>query len=478
MVLLVLALCTVVSYCGISAIFIDWLALLLKGLFGYGYCLAGPAFLFASGILMFHHGRPVRLRVTCALLLPVLFGVLGHMIFVSKTYNPGFGILKVLWQDGVALKCGGAVSGALAAGSVAVFSKVASIVIFLVLFAVLLMAALRLTPAALVEKVRNRPVYEEEPEPDVYKRQNLGRVVTALMKERFSDIADLKFTAHMEQQLDSVEEGKTAWKDVLRDFYGDFDQNLKQAEQALEGVRIKVPDEVSEEICPECGRNLVVKSGRFGRFLACPGYPECSFTMPLVVEMPGRCPKCGGRLMKRTGTSKKTNKQYTYYCCEFLNSKDESRKCDFMTWDVPVKDDCPVCGQTMFKRAGRGFKKPFCINPACSNFLPEEKRGYPRKPAQDKTEGAAEEAAEQSAAETATKKTAAKKTAAKKAPAKKTAKAAAAKTEEKATVKKTVKKTAASTAKKTAAKKTTTAKKPAAKKPAAKKTAKKAEDEA
>ena len=307
---------------------------------------------------------------------------------------------------------------------------------------------------------------------------NLGRVVTALMKERFTDIADLKFTAHMEQQLDSVEEGKTAWKDVLRDFYGDFDQNLKQAEQALEGVRIKVPDEVSEEICPECGRNLVVKSGRFGRFLACPGYPECSFTMPLVVEMPGRCPKCGGRLMKRTGTSKKTNKQYTYYCCEFLNSKDESRKCDFMTWDVPVKDDCPVCGQTMFKRAGRGFKKPFCINPACSNFLPEEKRGYPRKPAQDKTEGAAEEAAEQSAAETATKKPAAKKTAAKKAPAKKSAKAAAAETEEKATVKKTVKKTAASAAKKTAAKKTTTAKKPAAKKPAAKKTAKKAEDEA
>ena len=302
---------------------------------------------------------------------------------------------------------------------------------------------------------------------------NLGRVVTALMKERFTDIADLKFTAHMEQQLDSVEEGKTAWKDVLRDFYGDFDQNLKQAEQALEGVRIKVPNEVSEEICPECGRNLVVKSGRFGRFLACPGYPECSFTMPLVVEMPGRCPKCGGRLMKRTGTSKKTNKQYTYYCCEFLNSKDESRKCDFMTWDVPVKDDCPVCGQTMFKRAGRGFKKPFCINPACSNFLPEEKRGYPRKPAQDKAEGAAEEAAEQSAAETAAKKPAAKKTAAKKAPAKKTAKAAAAKAEEKATVKKTVKKTAASTAKKTAAKKTTTAKKPAAKK-----SAKKAEDEA
>ena len=165
---------------------------------------------------------------------------------------------------------------------------------------------------------------------------NLGRVVTALMKERFSDIADLKFTANMEQKLDAVEEGRAPWREVLRDFYGEFDQDLKQAEKDLEGVRIKVPDEVSEEICPECGRNLVVKSGRFGRFLACPGYPECSFTMPLVVEMPGRCPKCGGRLLKRTGTSKKTNKQYTYYCCEHLNSKDEATKCDFMTWDVPV----------------------------------------------------------------------------------------------------------------------------------------------
>ena len=302
---------------------------------------------------------------------------------------------------------------------------------------------------------------------------NLGRVVTALMKERFSDIADLKFTAHMEQQLDSVEEGKTAWKDVLRDFYGDFDQNLKQAEQALEGVRIKVPDEVSEEICPECGRNLVVKSGRFGRFLACPGYPECSFTMPLVVEMPGRCPKCGGRLMKRTGTSKKTNKQYTYYCCEFLNSKDESRKCDFMTWDVPVKDDCPVCGHTMFKKAGRGFKKPFCINPECSNFLPEEKRGYPRKKAADSAEGAESAAA---AEETAEKKPARRTAAAKKADTAKTAakksaakKPAAAKTAAKkpAAKKETASKAAAKTtsSRKTAAKKTVASK---AKKPAGK----------
>ena len=264
---------------------------------------------------------------------------------------------------------------------------------------------------------------------------NLGRVVTELMKDKFSDIADMKFTAHMEQKLDSVEEGTTPWKGVLRDFYGDFEDHLKKAEQDLEGVRIKVPDEVSEEICPECGRNLVVKSGRFGRFLACPGYPECSFTMPLVVEMPGRCPKCGGRLMKRTGTSKKTNKQYTYYCCEHLNSRDEGNKCDFMTWDVPAKDDCPVCGHTMFKKAGKGFKKPFCINEACSNFLPEEKRGYPKPAAKaEKAEG------EAPAEETAKKKPAAKKTAAKKAATKtSTAKKTAAK---KPTAKKTVKKSA------------------------------------
>jgi len=275
---------------------------------------------------------------------------------------------------------------------------------------------------------------------------NLGRVVTELMKDKFTDIADLKFTAHMEQKLDSVEEGDTPWKDILRDFYGDFDRNLKQAEKDLEGTRIKVPDEVSEEVCPECGKNLVIKSGRFGRFLACPGYPDCSFTMPLVVEMPGRCPKCGGRIMKRTGTSKTSGKQYTYYCCEFVNHKDESKKCDFMTWDVPVKDDCPVCGHTMFKKAGKGFKKPYCINEACSNFLPEEKRGYVKKNAA-KTEEAAEEKTEKKTAKKTTK-TAAKKpaaSAAKKPAAKKTA-AAKKTTAKKTTTKKTTTKKSAAKA--------------------------------
>ena len=174
---------------------------------------------------------------------------------------------------------------------------------------------------------------------------------------------------------------------------------------------------------------MVIKSGRFGRFLACPGYPECKFTKPLVVEMPGRCPKCGGRILKKTSRN-----GYTYYGC------DKFPTCDFMTWDVPVKDDCPVCGKTMFKKAGRGFNKPFCANPECSNFLPEDQRGYRRRKTADGE--TAETTTGESAAPAEEKKAAAKKPAAKKTAAKKPA------------------------AKKTAA----------AKKPAARKTAKKSEE--
>ena len=240
----------------------------------------------------------------------------------------------------------------------------------------------------------------------------LGEVVTGLMLDKFKDIADYAFTAQMEDKLDMVEEGNANWKQILSEFYTGFSAELKQAEQDLEGEHIKVPDEVSEEICPQCQRNLVVKSGRFGRFLACPGYPECSFTMPLVIEMPGKCHKCGGRLVKRTGLSKKTGKQYTYYCCEHLNSKDEAHRCDFATFDVPVKDNCPQCGRTMFKKSGRGAKKPFCIHEDCANFTPEEKRGGWKKPAEEEKK------------ESKTKKATAKKTAAKKTVDRKTTKKA------------------------------------------------------
>ena len=313
----------------------------------------------------------------------------------------------------------------------------------------------------------------------------LGEVVTGLMKDKFQDIVDPTFTAQMEEELDKVEEGSVDWKRVLSEFYEDFEAELHKAEQELDGERIKVPDEVSEEICPQCGRNLVIKSGRFGRFLACPGWPECDFTMPLVVEMPGKCPKCGGRLLKRTGKSKKTNKQYTYYCCEHLNSKDETRRCDFMTWDVPVKDNCPECGWTMFKKSGRGFKKPFCIHEGCPNFTPEEKRGGWKKKTADaagEAEGGAGTVPEEKqpeAKKTAGKKTAAKKTAASKTGAKKTTtakktaakKTAASKTGAKKTT--TAQKTASKTAAEETAASKTTAKKAAAKKTASKKTASK-----
>ena len=267
----------------------------------------------------------------------------------------------------------------------------------------------------------------------------LGEVVTGLMKDKFQDIVDPTFTAQMEEELDKVEEGSVDWKKVLSAFYDDFEAELHKAEQELDGERIKVPDEVSEEICPQCGRNLVIKSGRFGRFLACPGWPECDFAMPLVVEMPGKCPKCGGRLLKRTGKSKKTGKQYTYYCCEHLNSKDESRRCDFMTWDVPVKDNCPVCGWTMFKKSGRGFKKPFCINEQCSNFTPEEKRGGWKKKTEE-ADAPAQEGEESAKKPVAKKSTAAKKTTKKADSTKKSAKTTTKKTSTKKTTKTAAKK--------------------------------------
>jgi len=196
----------------------------------------------------------------------------------------------------------------------------------------------------------------------------LGEVVTQLMKERFSDIVDLSFTARMEELLDSVEKGERDWRDVLSEFYSGFSVELEEAEKALEGERIKIPDEVSDEVCDVCGRRMVIKAGRFGRFLACPGYPECNFTKPLVVEMPGKCPRCGSRILKRTSKN-----GYTYYACEKL------KECGFMTWDVPTKDNCPECGQTLFKKSGRGYRKPFCINEKCPNFVPEDQRGYRRK---------------------------------------------------------------------------------------------------
>jgi DNA topoisomerase-1 len=232
----------------------------------------------------------------------------------------------------------------------------------------------------------------------------LGEIVTGLMLDRFNDIIDVEFTAHMEDQLDAVEAGLRPWKDLIGEFYDGFRRELEEAETALEGVRLKVPEEETDEVCELCGRKMVIKMGRFGKFLACPGFPECKNAKPLVEHMPGRCPKCGAGMLKR-----KSKKGYAFYACE------TGTDCGFMTWDVPTAEDCPKCGQTMFKKSGKGRMKPFCINETCEDFLPEDKRGYYKK----KTEGEGEPAS--------TEKKTAKKAPAKKTGAKKTAKKGAAK---------------------------------------------------
>jgi DNA topoisomerase-1 len=245
-----------------------------------------------------------------------------------------------------------------------------------------------------------------------------------------------------------VEEGRQDWKALMAEFYADFSQEMQDAEAALEGTRLKVPDEVTEEICELCGKNMVIKLGRFGKFLACPGWPECTNTKPIVERMPGRCPKCASTILKRkskrgfayyacergadcgfmtwdvptaedcpkcgsTILKRKSKRGFAYYACE------RGADCGFMTWDVPTAEDCPECGFTLFKKAGKGRMKPFCTNETCSKFLPEDKRGYYKKPAAsvEAADAAAEEEAKKAPAK---KKTAAKKTAAKKTTAKKT----------------------------------------------------------
>ncbi|MBR6825312.1 MAG: type I DNA topoisomerase, partial [Oscillospiraceae bacterium] len=222
------------------------------------------------------------------------------------------------------------------------------------------------TYAAIVATIQDRD-YVLKKEKRLYPTP-LGEVVTDLMLERFNDIIDVEFTANMERRLDEVEAGNIRWKQILRDFYAGFHASMVSAEQALEGKRIKVPEEVSQEICEVCGKNMVVKFGRFGPFLACPGFPECSNTKPIVERMPGHCPKCGSTILKR-----KSKRGYVFYACE------RGAECGFMTWDVPTEQECACCGQTMFKRSGKGAMKPFCINEECSNFLPEDKRGYKRR---------------------------------------------------------------------------------------------------
>ncbi len=258
---------------------------------------------------------------------------------------------------------------------------------------------------------------------------NLGEAVTDLMIDKFQDIVDVQFTSSMEAQLDEVESGKVDYREILRKFYAEFSAELQQAEIDLDKKRIKVPDEESDEICELCGRRMVIKNGRFGKFLACPGYPECKNTKPITQDTGVPCPKCGARLLK-----KKSKSGFYYYGCEHNPS------CDFMTWDSPTKKVCPQCGGTVFKHYTKDDKRYLCHKPGCGWSEPmatrkkaaegEEPKKTRSRRKTEPTEAPAEPvktaAKKPAAKKPATKKTAAKKTAAKKpaegeAPAKRTA---------------------------------------------------------
>ena len=206
------------------------------------------------------------------------------------------------------------------------------------------------TYAPILSNILGRDYIEREKKS--LKPTNLGMVVSDLMVEYFDKIVDVKFTAGLEKQLDEIGAGKRGWVDTIKDFYKDFDKLYEKAEDSLEGKRVKVPDEETDVICDKCGRKMVVKSGRFGKFLACPGYPECKNTKPMPEdEVKQPCPKCGGKLVKKT--SKKGKK---FYGCS------NYPECDFAAPGIPTGEKCPECGSFIISGV-RGRK--YCMNSEC-----------------------------------------------------------------------------------------------------------------
>ena len=181
----------------------------------------------------------------------------------------------------------------------------------------------------------------------------LGEVTTQLMKDHFHKFVDVGFTANMETDLDKIEEGQENWKDTLKVFYDDFAKVLEEAEKNIGDEKIVLPDEVTDEVCELCGRNMVVKVGRFGKFLACPGYPECKNTKRIVTETGGFCPVCGGKIVE-----KKSKKGKKFFGCS------NYPECTYMTWDAPAKEICPKCGKSLLKKTGKNGKI-YCSNEQC-----------------------------------------------------------------------------------------------------------------
>lgn len=193
------------------------------------------------------------------------------------------------------------------------------------------------------------------------KPTELGEVITNLMKERFPNIVNVKFTAGMETDLDTVESGKTQWVKILENFYGDFSETLEKAQKDMEGVKIQLKEDETDIVCEKCGRKMVIKVGKYGKFIACPGYPECKNIKKIVNETGAECPKCGGKIITR-----KSKKGRLFYGC------DNYPKCDFLSWDEPSKEKCPNCGKHLFIKKGKQ-KKLYCITENCGYEKVENK---------------------------------------------------------------------------------------------------------
>lgn len=195
---------------------------------------------------------------------------------------------------------------------------------------------------------------------------DLGFVMNKVMEDNFRNIVDVKFTADMESRLDSVEEGKERWQNLIEDFYPPFEESLEEAFKTVE--RIEIPDEVSDIPCDKCGAMMVYKTGRFGRFLACPNYPECKNTKPIVEKVGVKCPKCGGEIIKRKG-----KKGRAFYGCE------NYPECDYVSWYLPTGKPCPRCGRMTVWKMGPNGRYIVCSEKECGFVVPsgEIKNTYP-----------------------------------------------------------------------------------------------------
>ena len=189
----------------------------------------------------------------------------------------------------------------------------------------------------------------------------LGEATTKLLKEKFPRIVNVKFTAQMEDMLDRVDSGDIDYVSVLDDFYGEFEKSLDKAKAEMKDVKIQLEEDITDIPCEKCGRMMVIKTGRYGRFLACPGYPECKNAKPLVLETTAKCPKCGAKVIER-----KTKRGYTFYGCSNWPG------CDFMTWDKPTDEICPQCGKSLFKKKGGVVE---CLNEGCGYTKKSARKG-------------------------------------------------------------------------------------------------------